>query len=307
MDKQLFDDAIGEVPPSTVDVDAAIARGRRAEWVRRAASPAVTVAAAVVLVTGGVAVALLPADKGGVGVGTAPTSTSLPSESEIPSSLPSTAQSPPPSSAPSSEPPDGPVGPPPAEPCANPATEPEPPAEATSRLTAALTTVIEVHLVQGTRLVPNPGAVDQHGDAHGPLEFFAVYAREQGICGDGYYLSRADTEGPAGTGNLMVLVETAANMAASMTCEAQAVEQTYCSIEAGPNGETVMKSTYVMAGGATTHRVDVVKPDGTGLVISAENVGGTGKTGAAPTADQPPLDHGQLAQAAIVPDVTAFP
>jgi hypothetical protein len=32
MDKQLFDDAIGEVPPSTVDVDAAIARGRRAEW-----------------------------------------------------------------------------------------------------------------------------------------------------------------------------------------------------------------------------------------------------------------------------------
>jgi hypothetical protein len=62
MDKKLFDDAIGEVPPSTVDVDAAITRGRRAAWTRRVTSPVAAVAAAVVLVTGGVALAILPGD-----------------------------------------------------------------------------------------------------------------------------------------------------------------------------------------------------------------------------------------------------
>jgi hypothetical protein len=62
MDKELFDDAIGEVPPSTVDVDAAIARGRRAAWTGRVMSPVTAVAAAVVLVTGGIALALLPGD-----------------------------------------------------------------------------------------------------------------------------------------------------------------------------------------------------------------------------------------------------
>lgn len=60
MDKQLFDDAIGEVPPSTVDVDAAIARGRRAAWTRRVANPVVAAAAAVVLVAGGAVVLTLP-------------------------------------------------------------------------------------------------------------------------------------------------------------------------------------------------------------------------------------------------------
>ncbi len=69
MDKELFDDAIGEVPPSTVDVDAAIARGRRAVWTRRVMSPVTAVAAAVVLVTGGIAFTILPGDSA---TGTAP-------------------------------------------------------------------------------------------------------------------------------------------------------------------------------------------------------------------------------------------
>ncbi len=60
MDKQLFDDAIGEVPPSTVDVDAAIARGRRAAWTRRVLSPVTAVAAGVVLVAGGAVALTLP-------------------------------------------------------------------------------------------------------------------------------------------------------------------------------------------------------------------------------------------------------
>jgi hypothetical protein len=84
-------------------------------------------------------------------------------------------------------------------------------------------------------------------DAHGPLEFFAVHAQEQGIRGDGYFLARANTEGPGGTGNPTALVEPAAY------------------------------------------------------------IDGTGKTGKAPTAEAPPLDHRQLSEIAILPSMTALP
>src|ERR671933_229213 len=73
MDKQLFDDAIGEVPPSTIDVDAVITRGRRADRLRRVANPAVAAGVAVVLAVGAVAYTMNRGD-GGVGVGGSPTS-----------------------------------------------------------------------------------------------------------------------------------------------------------------------------------------------------------------------------------------
>ena len=72
MDKQLFDDAIGEVPPSTVDVDAAIVRGRRAVRFHRVANPAVAAGVAVVLLTGAVAYTMTRDDDGILGVGTGP-------------------------------------------------------------------------------------------------------------------------------------------------------------------------------------------------------------------------------------------
>ena len=76
MDKQLFDDAIGASPPSTVDVDAVIARGRRADRLRRVANPAVAAGAGVLAVMLGVAFAVLPSHSadpaagGAVGTGT---------------------------------------------------------------------------------------------------------------------------------------------------------------------------------------------------------------------------------------------
>jgi len=75
MDKKLFDDAIGEVPPSTVDVDAAIARGRRAAWTRRVLSPVTAVAAGVVLVAGGAVALTLPSDDPVTAAQIQPTST----------------------------------------------------------------------------------------------------------------------------------------------------------------------------------------------------------------------------------------
>lgn len=83
MDKKLFDDAIGEVPPSTVDVDAAIARGRRAAWTRRVANPVVAVAAGVVLVAGGAVALTLPGSNSDDPVTAAqvqPTGTTVPTE-----------------------------------------------------------------------------------------------------------------------------------------------------------------------------------------------------------------------------------
>ena len=64
MHKQLFDDAIGEVPPSTVDVEAVITRGRRAARLRRVANPAVAAGVAVVLLTGAVAYTMTRGDDG---------------------------------------------------------------------------------------------------------------------------------------------------------------------------------------------------------------------------------------------------
>src|ERR1041385_170657 len=79
MDKQLFDDAIGEVPPSTVDVDAVIVRGRRAARLRRVTHPSVAAGVAVVLLTGVVSYSMTGGDDGGVTIGVAPPSTAPPS------------------------------------------------------------------------------------------------------------------------------------------------------------------------------------------------------------------------------------
>lgn len=73
MDKKRFDDAIGEAPPSTVNVDAAIARGRRAARIRPLANPVTAVAVVVLVLLGGTAVALLPGDPDRTETAVAPT------------------------------------------------------------------------------------------------------------------------------------------------------------------------------------------------------------------------------------------
>jgi hypothetical protein len=65
MDKKLFDDAIGELPPSTVDVEAAIGRGRRAARFWPVNNPVVAVIGGVLVLTMGTAMALRPGEPGG--------------------------------------------------------------------------------------------------------------------------------------------------------------------------------------------------------------------------------------------------
>lgn len=60
MDKKLFDDAIGELPPSTVDIEAAIARGRRSARFPLLGSPVAAVIGGVLVLTMGIAMALMP-------------------------------------------------------------------------------------------------------------------------------------------------------------------------------------------------------------------------------------------------------
>src|SRR5215471_3244459 len=84
MHKELFDDAIGEVPPSTVDVDAAIVRGRRAAVVRRVVNPVVAAGVVVVLLIGVVAYTMTRPGPDDIGTpGGPPSSTS---QSDDPSS-----------------------------------------------------------------------------------------------------------------------------------------------------------------------------------------------------------------------------
>src|SRR5688572_21911149 len=92
MDRQDLDRAIGEVPPSTVDVDAIIARNRRAGFVGRVTSPWVATSLAVIAVTFGTAALLLPQDAGGGGTPAAPPTSGTSSTSSPPPRARSTCE-----------------------------------------------------------------------------------------------------------------------------------------------------------------------------------------------------------------------
>ncbi|GAB3469367.1 hypothetical protein [Actinophytocola sediminis] len=94
MDKRLFQEVIGEVPPSTVSVETVITRGRRAERFRRATSPVVAAGVTVVLLSGAIAYTLTDGDGDGTPPGGQPTSptettTEIPTETTTWPSMPS--------------------------------------------------------------------------------------------------------------------------------------------------------------------------------------------------------------------------
>lgn len=295
MSKELFDDAIGEVPPSTVDVDTVIARGRRAVLVRRLGPPVVAAVAVGVLVTGGVALTGQADRDGGPSVGEPPGTSS-----SQPVSVETTPVHPPTTEATAR-------GGPPA---CNDGTPLPRPVEVITRFDDLVFGLVRERLSATTALLPNPGARQSNGEQYGPLRFYHVYNHETGpepgVCGDGYFMALANTAGGDGAGNVMVLVAPAAHN--ELLCSGPEVTagQTFCETTLGPNNELIMTSTLVSAGGVTTHRVDMIKPDGTSVVVSAENVGGTGKTGNAPTAASPPLSHGQLTAVALHAGLTLF-
>ena len=292
MDKQLFDQAIGEVPPSRGDVTAVITRQRRAVLVRRVANPYLATAAGVVAVAVGAALAVL------AGTTTSSFGAAGPRPGQTTTARPTTQVAPSPC--------DGgtPTGPP----------APESPEVAAARLTQRLTEAVQGQLAPGTQLQPNPAAKYPPGVQHGPLEVFHISSVghvSHGGCqgGEDYFMARANLVRAGKKGNIMVVISRPGGNASPQTSCSYGVsqEQTSCDVRSGPNGEVIVVSVLRLAGGPTVNRVEITRADGTGLIMHAENVPDDAKMGAPPQTPVPPLTHDQLVAIALSPGITLYP
>ncbi|HET8641540.1 MAG TPA: hypothetical protein VFM37_06360 [Pseudonocardiaceae bacterium] len=306
MDRNIFDEAIGDVPPSSVDVDAIVARQRRAALVRRVGGPAVVAGTAVVAVAFGAALVVPGGLGGNSGGGIAPgagsSAPAAPSPSELPSSSPRPSGSNPPSGVPN--------------PCALPADlDPIPgdPADVAARLGAALEAAVSQQLPEA-QLSTNP--INQYnGRLYGPLEFMHVY--QEGVdYGNGscamhqdYYLARARITDAAGAGNLLAYVGRAEEHGTDLLrCAAgMSPERTFCEERTGPGGEQLIVTTLVVESGAIVHRIDATRPDGTMVTVDSQNVGSDIKEDGPVQRPTPPLTHDQLIAIALTPGLTLFP
>jgi hypothetical protein len=288
MDKQLFDEAIGEPPPSTVDVDLVLARAQRTAWVRRVVDPWVVTGAGVVAVSLGAAALLAPGGGPELGVG--------PASSPVPGPAPASR----------------------VVPCAPTPTAPptaESPEHAVTRLTAVLTAAVQRQL-PGTAFEANPVAQYPTGTWHGPFAFYHVdreaVAEPDGGCsgGEDYFSARATTVTAGLRGNVSAVIGRLGGVATPTTeCSADPVADAdhTCERRTGPAGEVVVISTLTQRAGVMHRRVDVTKADGTGVVLQAENVGVDDKHGGTPESPAPPLTHEQLTVIALDPGLTLYP
>ncbi|MEV6641209.1 hypothetical protein [Amycolatopsis sp. NPDC051371] len=285
MSKDQFDAAIGVAPPSTVDVEAVLDRARRRARVRRVANPWTAAGAGVAAVAVGVAVAFVPGNPAPVLV--------PPAASTAPTDNPCAVRPGPPQTG---------------------APIPETSAAASSRLTTVLTAAVEQRLAAGSTLGPHERGVYPKGVAHGPLEFFHVFSAPvpfEGSCsgGEDYFLSSATTAKGELKGNVMAVVTRIGGVATPSTECTPPPERTEgsCQRRTGPHGETIVESTVLQPGGPTMYQSDVTKPDGTGIILGAENVAGDAKRGGAPDMPSPPLSLAQLTEIALDPGLTLYP
>jgi len=306
MDRQLFDEAIGHVPVSTVDVDAVIARQRRAARLRRVGGPGLVAVLAVVVVTVGVALVVPGRDRstaGNTSGGTGSPPATSPADESGREPLPTGAYPPP--GAPGSA----------CEPPADLPAIPGDPADIAGRLRLALEAAVRAQLPDA-QLSASP--VHQYQGRHyGALEFMHVdeasrdYGNGSCQAGEDYYLARATITDANGGGNLLAYLGRAADATdAQMQCSAPGAvrpEETFCEQRTGPGGEAITVTTLVLEGGSSMHRVDVVKPDATMVTVSSENVSSSGKAGGPAERPAPPLTHGQLLAIALTPALTLFP
>jgi hypothetical protein len=299
MDKQLFDDAIGEVPPSTVDVEAVITRGRRAARARAVANPAVAAGVAVVLLTGVVAFTLTREDDAGTTAGTPPPVTS--SSAATSSATATTTTNITDLGRPAATPPAACTG-----------RELESPAALNARLGPVAKAAFEAQRPD-VQLLSHPAALFR-GTAHGPFEFFQVTGEngpvELPVCEGGVYsMSYARTRAPDGDGSVMVVVEPSYYEEPSSQCEGDVSggEVVDCVERVSPQGDRMTLTTSVLEGGTTLRRIDVVRADGTSVLVASENIDTSGKTGDLPTAAMPALGYEQLVAIATAPGMTVFP
>ncbi|WP_439377425.1 hypothetical protein [Amycolatopsis lexingtonensis] len=285
MSKDQFDAAIGVVPPSTVDVEAVLDRERRRARVRRVANPWTAAGAGVAAVAVVAAVAFLPGDPAPVLV--------PPAASKPPSENPCAVLPYPPQTG---------------------APIPETSTAASSRLTTVLTAAVEQRLAAGSTLGPHEHGVYPKGVAHGPLAFFHVFSARvpyESTCsgGEDYFMSAATTAKGELKGNVSAIVTRIGGVATPSTECMPPPERTEgsCQRRTGPHGETIVESTLLLPGGPTMNQSDVTKPDGTGIILSAENVAGDAKRGGPPDMPSPPLSLAQLTEIALDPGLTLYP
>lgn len=288
MSREQFDAAIGTAPASTVDIEAVLDRERRRARVRRVANPWTAAAAGVAAVA--VAVAFLPSGSGGTAV--VPGAAATPS-APAPSDDPCAADPFPPQTG---------------------APIPEKADVAASRLTGVLTAAVQQRVATGTKLQPHADGEYPKGKQHGPLTFFHVFSARvpyQGACagGEDYFSAAAATVHGSLKGNVWVVVtRLGGNATPSAECGKPPVDvQLSCRRQTGPHGENIIEQTYGFRGGVTLSQVDITKPDGTGVIIGAENVAGSAKKATEPDMPSPPLSLAQLREVALDPGVTLYP
>jgi len=267
MRKELFDDVIGEVPPSTVDVDAAITRGRRAARLSKLGSPVVVAGVSVALVTGGVALAMQPGQGIRVGDGGNPLG---PCGEELP------------------------TGPAPAG----------PPAKIADRLSSVLTAAVQSRLTAGSTLVESAGA--DHGPLDfvhiktdgGPTDHGSCMVAED------EFVTGANVVQGVSTGTVSVAV--LRTVGKTQTCDNGAAEQIDCEEIIGPRGEEGTASTLGLEGGVFMYRVDLDRGDGTTIAAWVKDAPDDDK-GSAPGSGHMPLSRDQLVEIALDPGLTLYP
>jgi hypothetical protein len=289
MSREQFDAAIGAVPPSTVDVEAVLARERARARVRRFVNPWTTAGAGVAAVAAGAALVLVPGGAGGTAV--------VPGAAGTPSAPPS------------------------ADPCAispyPPQTGPPLPETtdvAASRLSGVLTAAVQQRVAAGTKLAPHALGEYPKGKQHGPLTFYHVFSAQvahESSCsgGEDYFMAAATTVDGSRRGNVWAIVTRLGGNATPATECSDPPEgaQGSCDRTSGPHGETIVALTFTFPGQATVNQVNVSKPDGTGVMVEAENIASSAKQPLPPDMPSPPLSLAQLKAVALDPALTLYP
>ena len=284
MSREQFDAAIGAVPPSTVDVEAVLDRERRRARVLRVANPWTAAGAGVAAVAAGAVLVLAPGN---------------PAPSVV---QPGTA-APPPSSDPCR-----------LAPLPTGAPLQEKATVVADRLTTVLTDAVRQRVAAGTTLGVHTMGQYPKGTQHGPLAFFHVFSApvpKDGACsgGEDYFMAAASTTEKAHKGNVWAIVTRLGGNATPATECSPPPERTEgsCHRRTGPHGETIVELTFTLRDGPTVNQVDVTKPDGTGLLVEAQNTARDAKQGDAPDMPSPPLSLAQLAEVALDPALTLYP
>jgi hypothetical protein len=185
---------------------------------------------------------------------------------------------------------------------------------AVNRLTGVLTTAVQQRVAAGTKLQPHAQGEYPKGKQHGPLTFYHVFSaqvRHESSCsgGEDYFMAAASTTEKARKGNVWAIVTRLGGNATPATECSPPPERTEgsCHRRTGPHGETIVEETLILPGGPTVNRVNVTKPDGTGVLVEAQNTARDAKQGDAPDMPSPPLSLSQLAEVGLDPGLTLYP